>query len=161
MNFWWVSQNQTWNQEISGGYMWSPQLTSDGKNIFHYENMLLVKKGDIVLSYYDQKIQALGIITSEAYDFPKPLEFRSAGDDWNTDGWKVDVTYKDLITIEEAFKSIDSIKISKDHTKKFINGVKFKYQEVQRDCIKVYSEDNRFLGLGEINKSHLKHKQLV
>lgn len=96
MNFWWVSQNQTWNQEISGGYMWSPQLTSDGKNIFHYENMLLVKKGDIVLSYYDQKIQALGIITSEAYDFPKPLEFRSAGDDWNTDGWKVDVTYKDL-----------------------------------------------------------------
>ena len=95
MNFWWVSQNQTWNQEISGGYM-CHQLTSDGKNIFHYENMLLVKKGDIVLSYYDQKIQALGIITSEAYDFPKPLEFRSAGDDWNTDGWKVDVTYKDL-----------------------------------------------------------------
>ena len=72
-----------------------------------------------------------------------------------------DATYRDLITIEEAFKSIDSIKISKDHTKKFINGVKFKYQEVQRDCIRVYSEDNRFLGLGEINKSHLKHKQLV
>ncbi len=31
MNFWWVSQNQTWNQEISGGYMWSPQLLT--KNI--------------------------------------------------------------------------------------------------------------------------------
>ena len=27
---------------------------------------------------------------------------------------------KDLITIEEAFKNIDSIRISKDNTKKFI-----------------------------------------
>ena len=72
-----------------------------------------------------------------------------------------DVTYKDLITIEEAFKNMDSIKISKDNTKKFINGVKFKYKETQIDLIKVYSEDNKFLGLGEVNKNYLKHKHLV
>ena len=35
-----------------------------------------------------------------------------------------DVTSKDLITIEEAFKNIDSISISKDNTKKFVNGTK-------------------------------------
>ena len=72
-----------------------------------------------------------------------------------------DVTYKDLITIEEAFKNMDSIRISKDNTKKFINGVKFKYKETQIDLIKVYSEDNKFLGIGEVNKNYLKHKQLV
>ena len=72
-----------------------------------------------------------------------------------------DATLKDLITIEKAFKSIDSIKISKDDTKKFINGVEFKYQESQRDCVKVYNDDNEFLGLGEVNKNFLKHKQLV
>ena len=72
-----------------------------------------------------------------------------------------DVTYKDLVTIEEAFKNMDSIRISKDNTKKFINGVKFKYKETQIDLIKVYSEDNKFLGLGEVNKNYLKHKQLV
>ena len=72
-----------------------------------------------------------------------------------------DVTYKDLVTIEEAFKNMDSIRISKDNTKKFINGVKFKYKETQIDLIKVYSEDNKFLGLGEVNKNYLKHKHLV
>ena len=72
-----------------------------------------------------------------------------------------DATPKDLITIEKAFKSIDSIKISKDDTKKFINGVEFKYQESQRDFVKVYNDDNEFLGLGEVNKNFLKHKQLV
>ena len=72
-----------------------------------------------------------------------------------------DTTYKDLVTIEEAFKNIDSIRISKDNTKKFINGVKFKHEKTQIDYIKVYSEDNKFLGLGEVNKNLLKHKQLV
>ena len=72
-----------------------------------------------------------------------------------------DATCKDLVTIEEAFKNIDSIRISKDNTKKFINGVKFKHQKTQIDYIKVYSEDNKFLGLGEVNKNYLKHKQLV
>ena len=96
MNFWWVNQNQTWNQEIGGGYMWSPQLPTEGKNIFHYDNMLGVKEGDILLSYYDQKIQHLGLIKSEAYYYQKPIEFRSAGEDWNLDGWKVDVTYKEI-----------------------------------------------------------------
>ena len=61
----------------------------------------------------------------------------------------------------EAFKNIDSIRISKDNTKKFINGVKFKHQKTQIDYIKVYGEDNKFLGLGEVNKNYLKHKQLV
>ena len=72
-----------------------------------------------------------------------------------------DATYKDLVTIEEAFKNIDSIRISKDNTKKFINGVKFKHQKTHIDYLKVYSEDNKFLGLGEVNKNYLKHKQLV
>ena len=72
-----------------------------------------------------------------------------------------DATCEDLVTIEEAFKNIDSIRISKDNTKKFINGVKFKHQKTQIDYIKVYSEDNKFLGLGEVNKNYLKHKQLV
>ena len=72
-----------------------------------------------------------------------------------------DATCEDLVTIEEAFKNIDSIRISKDNTKKFINGVKFKHEKTQIDYIKVYSEDNKFLGLGEVNKNYLKHKQLV
>jgi len=31
MRFWWVNQNQTWRQEITGGYLWSPQHKSNGQ----------------------------------------------------------------------------------------------------------------------------------
>ena len=68
---------------------------------------------------------------------------------------------KDLISIEAAFKSLDSISISEESTKKFINGIKFYLQNDDEDCIKVYDEYKNFLGLGRIINNHLKHKQLV
>jgi len=39
MNFWWVNQNQTAKQEISGGYMWSPKRNKNGARNAFYENM--------------------------------------------------------------------------------------------------------------------------
>ena len=30
MRYWWVNQNQTFRQEISGGYLWSPKRNSNG-----------------------------------------------------------------------------------------------------------------------------------
>ena len=72
-----------------------------------------------------------------------------------------DVTSKDLIPIEEAFMSLDSISISEENTKKFVNGTKLYFQNDDDDCIKVYDENKNFLGLGKISNNHLKHKQLV
>ena len=60
MKFWWVNQNKTWKQEIHGGYMWSPKKTSNGEHLELYDNMLLVQKGDLVFSYYKQKIGTIG-----------------------------------------------------------------------------------------------------
>jgi len=94
MNYWWVNQNKTWKQEIGGDYMWSPQLRADGKNLIYYDNMKLVKKGDIVFSYYKKEIQAIGVVIREAYESTKPLEFGPSGDDWDRKGWKVDMHYK-------------------------------------------------------------------
>ena len=68
---------------------------------------------------------------------------------------------KDLIPVEVAFKSLDSISLSEENTKKFINGTKFYFQNNDEDCIKVYDENKNFLGLGKISNNHLKHKQLV
>ena len=31
MRYWWVNQNQTFRQEITGGYLWSPKRNADGK----------------------------------------------------------------------------------------------------------------------------------
>jgi len=47
MNFWWVNQNQTSDQEIGGGYLWSPKLNKDGYKQASYENMKDIEPGDL------------------------------------------------------------------------------------------------------------------
>jgi len=93
MNYWWVNQNKTWKEEVGGGYLWSPKTKSNGEKVFHYENMKMVNKGDIIFSYYNQSIQSIGIVIDKAYEKNKPEEFGPSGSDWNTIGWKIDVHY--------------------------------------------------------------------
>jgi len=96
MRFWWVNQNQTWRDEIRGRYLWSPKRKSnDHRNPF-YDNMRIVVPGDIVFSYADTRIIAIGIIQSAAFESPKPLEFGRRGDNWSNVGWRVNVQYQTL-----------------------------------------------------------------
>jgi hypothetical protein len=79
VRYWWVNQNQTYRQEIGGGYLWSPKRkTNDQRNPF-YESMREVAPGDIIFSFVDTRITALGIARSYCYESPKPTEFGSAG----------------------------------------------------------------------------------
>lgn len=95
MNYWWVNQNQTYKQEISGGYMWSPKKKKDGSSNVFYDNMTKVKPGDIVFSFFDTRIPFLGIITSHGYEHTKPA-FGAIGEGWESDGWMVNVDYREL-----------------------------------------------------------------
>jgi len=95
MRYWWVSQNQSHEQEIHGGYMWSPKTRSDGvRNVF-YENMTKVQPGDVVFSFYRTRIPAIGRATGVATSSPVPPEFGSTGDQWSAtgEGWLVPVEY--------------------------------------------------------------------
>lgn len=56
MNYWWVNQNQTHDQEIPGGYMWSPKRKKDEKPWIFYDNMAKVLPGDVVFSFFDTLI---------------------------------------------------------------------------------------------------------
>jgi putative restriction endonuclease len=96
MRFWWVNQNQTYLHEIAGGYVWSPKRKANGVINPFYESMREVAPGDLVFSFCDAKIAALGIARSHCYECPKPAEFGSAGMNWSEVGWKVDVTYQEL-----------------------------------------------------------------
>lgn len=97
MRYWWVSQNQTFDHEVPGGYMWSPKVNRDGLRNHFYETMREVAAGDIIFSFNDRKIMALGVVLGSAYTCPKPVEFGSAGAYWNEVGWRVDVDFKLLI----------------------------------------------------------------
>lgn len=96
MRYWWVNQNQTFRQEIEGGYLWSPQRKAgDIRNPF-YEYMKEVSPGDIVFSFSDTRIPAIGVVESFCYESPRPEEFGGAGMNWNNIGWRVRVKYTAL-----------------------------------------------------------------
>ena len=72
-----------------------------------------------------------------------------------------DIIEEDIIRIEDAFKNLEKIKIQHNDEKKFINGVtipNFNFQDAQ---YRIFNKNNNFVGIGEIIKNNLKHKQLV
>ena len=93
MAFWWVNQNQTFAQESEGGYLWSPKRKSNDQRNPFYEFMREVSPGDVVFSFANTRIPAIGIAQSTAYEAPKPPEFGAAGPNWSDIGWKVAVRY--------------------------------------------------------------------
>jgi hypothetical protein len=93
MDFWWVNQNQTFRQELEGGYLWSPKRKADGRRNPFYEFMRVVKPGDLVFSFEGTYIRAMGVVQSFAHSIPKPTEFGGVGANWNQTGWQVDVRY--------------------------------------------------------------------
>lgn len=99
MRYWWVNQNQTFRHEFAGGYLWSPKRKSDGSRNAFYESMREVAPGDLIFSFADTRIRAFGIATSHAYENPKPVEFGSAGRNWESIGWRVDVAWQAVPTV--------------------------------------------------------------
>ena len=96
MRCWWVNQNQTYRHEVQGGYLWSPKRNANGARNPFYESMREVAPGDIVLSFIDTRIFAIGIAQSYCWESPKPLEFGTAGQNWENVGWKVKVSFTEL-----------------------------------------------------------------
>jgi HNH endonuclease len=97
MRYWWVNQNQTFRQEIGGGYLWSPKRNANGGRNPFYESMREVAPGDLIFSFVDTKIVAIGIARSYCWECPKPTEFGSAGQNWEHIGWRVNVSFVPLL----------------------------------------------------------------
>jgi putative restriction endonuclease len=96
MRYWWVNQNQTFRHEVPGGYLWSPKKNRNGRLNPFYEFMKEVSPGDIVFSFADTKIPAIGVALSNAYEAPKPLEFGQVGAYWDVIGWRVNIQFTGL-----------------------------------------------------------------
>src|SRR5690606_33145137 len=84
----------TFRQEIDGGYLWSPKRKSDGSHNPYYEFMREVAPGDVIFSFANAQIRAIGIARGFCRESPKPTEFGTAGTNWSQIGWKVDVQWR-------------------------------------------------------------------
>lgn len=96
MRYWWVNQNQTYQHEVRGGYLWSPKRKANNAQNPFYDFMREVSPGDPVFSFADTMVRAIGIAASHAYEAPKPLEFGQAGAYWDRIGWRIDVRFSEL-----------------------------------------------------------------
>jgi hypothetical protein len=97
MRYWWVNQNQTFRQEIAGGYLWSPKRNANGARNPFYESMREVSPGDLIFSFVDSRVAAIGIAQSYCWECPKPTEFGSVGQNWENIGWRVNVAFSGLL----------------------------------------------------------------
>ena len=95
MRYWWVNQNQTYQFEVPGGFLWSPKANSDGSRRYFYDCMQEVIPGDLVFSYCDTYIKAVGVVQRKATTAPKP-DFQDAGSNWSNEGWYVEVDFWEL-----------------------------------------------------------------
>jgi putative restriction endonuclease len=93
MRYWWVNQNQTYKHEVQGGFLWSPKHNKGGGRNQFYDNMTRVQPGDLVLSFCDASIKAVGIVQGPAEAASKP-EFGSVGNQWSDEGWLVQVEFE-------------------------------------------------------------------
>lgn len=93
MSYWWVNHKQTYKQEINGGYIWCPKGKKDGNPNHFYDNLTLAKSGDIVFSYANGKIGAIGPVIKEHTTADRPPEFGTSGQLWDKDGWLVQIAW--------------------------------------------------------------------
>lgn len=93
MRYWWVNQNQTFKHEVEGGFLWSPKRNKNGGRNQFYENMTQVAPGDLVFSFRDTRIKAVGVATGPAASAEKP-DFGATGDQWDNEGWFVPVEFE-------------------------------------------------------------------
>ena len=73
--------------------MWSPKMNADGGNNPYYNFMTEVVPGDVIFSYANGRIIAVGVALGVARTSNKPTDFGNAGQVWSNEGWRVDVDF--------------------------------------------------------------------
>lgn len=101
MNYWWVNHKQTHKMEIEGGYIWSPKTSKGGIKNQTYINLTGAQVNDLVFSYADGEIKAIGIVAQNYVESPKPPEFGETGNQWADDGWLVKIDWQ---LLEKPFR---------------------------------------------------------
>jgi putative restriction endonuclease len=72
--------------------------------------MMSLTPGDLVFSFVDTRIVALGIVSSYCYESPKPAEFGGVGLNWEAIGWRVRVNF---VSLQEKIPPKDHIELLK------------------------------------------------
>ena len=87
-----VFQGSTFDRESRGGYIWAPISNKAGNTFHHWDRLLDVRPGDIILHGYNAHVQAVSIARGECYECNQPEELRTE-DLWDQEGRRIDCEY--------------------------------------------------------------------
>lgn len=87
-----VFQGNTFDKECKGGYIWAPVSDRAGNKPHHWERLLDVRQGDIILHGCDGYIKAVSMAKTACYDCNQPVEL-AVEELWDREGRKVDCDY--------------------------------------------------------------------
>ena len=92
MKYFIVNQKDTFKEEYAGSYIWAPKFNEAGRKERHWESMLKVEEGDIIISNKDGYIVSVNIAKGRCYNFENPFE----SNEWKKDGRRIDLEYRKL-----------------------------------------------------------------
>ncbi len=87
-----VFQGSTFNAEYKGGYIWAPKYNAGGNTCHHWDRLLEVREGDIILHGANGYIEAISVAKGPCYDAESPVELKEE-ELWANDGRMVDCKY--------------------------------------------------------------------
>jgi hypothetical protein len=94
---WWVNHREAPRLEIEGGYLWSPAKGKNEAVNLSSENMLQVQPGDVLFSFADGVVGAVGVALGRPQEAPEPTAVEAAGKKRKaTAGWQLPVRFVDL-----------------------------------------------------------------
>jgi putative restriction endonuclease len=94
--YWWVNHGRNFRQELDGNYLWSPKSNRNGGRNPSYDNMTRAAPGDVVFSYADGRIGAVGVVIERVRTAPPPVELRSGRQHRDDPGWLLPVRFEAL-----------------------------------------------------------------
>ena len=92
-NYWWVNHKRTFKKEFDGGYIWSPKTQINGSSNEGYVNLTKTNLNDLIFSYSNTLIKAVGLVQSDLIEEKKPEDFKASNKHWGEDGYLIKVEW--------------------------------------------------------------------
>ena len=90
-----VFQGDTFDEEFKGQFIWAPQYTKDGRQMHHWDRLMDVREGDIILHCANGYIQAISKAMGSCEECIRP-NLGEASDNWETAGRMVRCDYTQI-----------------------------------------------------------------
>lgn len=88
-----VFQGDTYTEECRGQFIWAPKYTKAGGTCHHWDRLMSVREGDVILHCADGYIQAISRARGPFEDSARPDKMSGDWTQWEKDGRRVDCDY--------------------------------------------------------------------